>query len=85
MGPADLSEGAEGDDVTEAFAILQFFGDRLRVKHKTIVILKHIQTTHMSPAAGPPRPAAIMVEMKGVCGRQIAFLTRLIKQQRNCI
>lgn len=76
--PADLSEGAEGDDVTEAFAILQFFGDRLRVKHKTIVILKHIQTAHMSPAAGPPRPAAIMVELKGVCGRQIGFLTRLI-------
>lgn len=69
VGPADLSEGAEGDDVTEAFAILQFFRDRLRVKHKTIVILKHIQTAHMSPAAGPPRPAAIMVELKRVCGR----------------
>lgn len=60
VGPADLSEGAEGDDVTEAFAVLQFFGDRLRVKHKTIVILKHIQTAHMSPAAGLPRPAAII-------------------------
>lgn len=47
VGPANFSEGAEGNDVTEAFAILQFFRDRLRVKHKTIVILKHIQTTHV--------------------------------------
>ena len=43
MRPRDVPEGAEGDDVTEALAVLQFFRDRLRVKHKTIVILKHIQ------------------------------------------
>ena len=43
--PRDVPEGAEGDDVTKALAVLQFFRDRLRVKHKTIVILKHIQNT----------------------------------------
>ena len=51
--PGEVSEGAEGDDVTEALAVLQFFRDRLRVKHKTIVILKHIQRAHSMHTAGP--------------------------------
>lgn len=51
VSPANFSEGAESNDVTKALTILQFFGDRLRVKHKTIVILKHIQTTHVHSAA----------------------------------
>lgn len=63
VGPADLSKGAEGDDVTEAFAILQFFGDRLRVKHKTIVILKHIQTAHTLPRR-QATAAAVVVELQ---------------------
>ena len=52
VSPANFSEGAESNDVTKALTILQFFGDRLRVKHKTIVILKHIQTSHVHPTTG---------------------------------
>lgn len=50
VSPAYFSEGTESNDVTKALTILQFFRDRLRVKHKTIVILKHIQTTHVHPS-----------------------------------
>lgn len=80
VGPANFSEGAEGNDVTEAFAILQFFRDRLRVKHKTIVILKHIQTTHVQPAAGLTATLLARVALKKkVCDLQIAFATPLVK------
>lgn len=80
VGPANFSEGAEGNDVTEAFAILQFFRDRLRVKHKTIVILKHIQTTHVQLAAGLTATLLIRVALKKmVYDLQIAFETPLVK------
>lgn len=80
MGPANFSEGAEGNDVTEAFAILQFFRDRLRVKHKTIVILKHIQTTHIQPAAGLTAALLVRVALKKIVyNLQIAFQTPLVK------
>lgn len=80
VGPANFSEGAEGNDVTEAFAILQFFRDRLRVKHKTIVILKHIQTTHVQPAAGLTAALLARVALKKkIYDLQIAFATPLVK------
>lgn len=79
VGPANFSEGTEGNDVTEAFTILQFFRDRLRVKHKTVVILKHIQTTHVHPAAGLTPTPLIPVALKEVFDLQIAFVTQLMK------
>lgn len=79
VGPANFSESAEGNDVTKAFTILQFFRDRLRVKHKTIVILKHIQTTHVHPAAGLTPTPLIPVALKEVFDLQIAFVTQLMK------
>lgn len=80
VGPANFSEGAEGNDVTKAFAILQFFRDRLRVKHKTIVILKHIQTTHIQLAAGLTATLLAHVALKKIVyDLQIAFETPLLK------
>lgn len=78
MSPARVSEGAESNDVTEALTILQFFGDRLRVKHKTIVILKHIQTTDAHPAAGP-KQSPLTLAVPKVHNSQIAFVTHLTK------
>lgn len=79
MSPANFSKGAESNDVTKALTILQFFGDRLRVKHKTIVILKHIQTTHVHPAAGLTQSPPTCVVPKEVRDPQIAFVTHLMK------
>ena len=42
VGPGHLTQGPEGDDVAEAVTVLQFLRHRLRGKHTTIVILKHI-------------------------------------------
>lgn len=42
--PRDRAHRPEGDDVAEALSVLQFLGHRLGAKHKTIVILKRIQT-----------------------------------------
>lgn len=42
--PRDCAHRPEGDDVAEALSVLQFLGNRLGAKHKTIVILKRIQT-----------------------------------------
>lgn len=80
MGPANFSEGAESDDVTKALTILQFFGDRLGVKHKTIVILKHIQTTHVHPAAGLTQSPPTLAVPQEVHEPQMTFLTRLTKK-----
>lgn len=41
--PRDRAHRTEGDDVTEALSVLQLLWNRLRVEHKTIVILKHIE------------------------------------------
>ena len=79
VSPANFSEGAESNDVTKALTILQFFGDRLRVKHKTIVILKHIQTTHVLPAAGLTQSPPTLMAPKEVRDPQIAFVTHLTK------
>lgn len=79
MSPANFSEGAESNDVTKALTILQFFGDRLRVKHKTIVILKHIQTIHVHPAAGLTQSPPTPVVPQEVHDPQITFLTHLTK------
>ena len=42
--PGYRAQGTEGDDVPKALAVLQFLGHGLGAKHKTIVILKHIET-----------------------------------------
>lgn len=42
--PRDRAHWPEGDDVAEALSVLQFLWHRLGAKHKTIVILKRIQT-----------------------------------------
>lgn len=48
-GPGDCAHWSEGDDVTKAFSILQLLWDWLGVEHKTVVILKHIESN--TPAA----------------------------------
>lgn len=73
VSPADFSEGTERYDVAEALPILQFFRDRLRVKHKTVVILKYIQTSNIHSSGG----FALSAE-SDVHDPQIAFVTYLI-------
>lgn len=42
--PCDHAHRPEDDDVAKALSVLQFLRNRLGAKHKTIVILKRIQT-----------------------------------------
>ncbi len=42
-GPSDQSHWPESNDITKSLSVLQLLWNRLRVEHKTIVILKQIE------------------------------------------
>lgn len=61
--PRDRAHRPEGDDVAKALSVLQFLGNRLGAKHKTIVILKRIQTKKQTgPSRAVPRQGRLWLD-----------------------